>query len=92
LIEALLHAPDALGVLGGVEAKATGRAHWLEQPVPALPGAEHRGADTDPTGELADPKTLCGKRHQNDYTYFRQRLDKRVAGRLILSNHRLMSV
>ena len=64
LIETLLHAPDALGVLGGVEPKATGRADRVEQPVPALPGAEHRGADTHPAGELADPKTLCGKRHK----------------------------
>jgi NAD(P)-dependent dehydrogenase (short-subunit alcohol dehydrogenase family) len=61
LIEPLLHAPDALGVLDGVEPKAAGRANRLKQSVPALPGAEHGGADTDPAGELADSKTLCRK-------------------------------
>ena len=64
MTETLLHAPDALGVLRGVEPKATGRPHRLEEPVPALPGAEHRGAHADAAGELADSKTLCGKRHE----------------------------
>ena len=46
---------DPALVLGAVEPVPTGRAHGLQQAVPALPGTQHVGADADLGRQLPNP-------------------------------------
>ena len=68
VVECPAHSRHPICVLGAVQPEAAGGADRLQQPVAALPRAQHLGADADATGELPDAVAAGStyRRHQNE--------------------------